>query len=121
MERYPVDLPDVLDRSYEKDIINQKYDFIDEIIQEVLVNKEKKAALTDKADRLLTHNVLGLPIFAGHHGPGVLPHLHHRRLAEGLLRNRPGDPLRRGPLRPGGHPRGAAPHLPCWWTVSSPG
>ena len=36
---------------------------IDEIIQEVLVNKEKKAALTDKADRLLTHNVLGLPIF----------------------------------------------------------
>ena len=63
MERYPVDLPDVLDRSYEKDIINQKYDFIDEIIQEVLVNKEKKAALTDKADRLLTHNVLGLPIF----------------------------------------------------------
>ena len=63
MERCPVDLPDVLDRSYEKDIINQKYDFIDEIIQEVLVNKEKKAALTDKADRLLTHNVLGLPIF----------------------------------------------------------
>ena len=31
---YPVDLPDVLDRSYEKDIINQKYDFIDEVIQE---------------------------------------------------------------------------------------
>lgn len=63
LERYPVDLPDVLDRSYEKDIINQKYDFIDEIIQEVLVNKERKAAVTDKADRILTHNVLGLPIF----------------------------------------------------------
>lgn len=60
---YPVDLPDVLDRSYEKDIINQKYDFIDEVIQEVLVNKSAKEALTDKADQLLTHRIWGLPIF----------------------------------------------------------
>lgn len=58
---YPVDLPDVLDRSYEKDIINQKYDFIDEVIQEVLVNKSAKEALTDKADQLLTHRIWGLP------------------------------------------------------------
>ena len=60
---YPVDLPEVLDRSYEKDIINQKYDFIDEVIQEVLVNKSKKEAITDKADQLLTHRIWGLPIF----------------------------------------------------------
>ncbi len=60
---YPVDLPEVLDRSYEKDIINQKYDFIDEVIQEVLVNKSAREAMTDKADRLLTHRVWGLPIF----------------------------------------------------------
>lgn len=60
---YPVDLPDVLDRSYEKDIINQKYDFIDEVIDEVLVNHEKKAALTDKADSILTNRWLGFPIF----------------------------------------------------------
>ena len=60
---YPVDLPDVLDRSYEKEIINQKYDFIDEVIQEVLVNKSAKEALTDKADQLLTHRIWGLPIF----------------------------------------------------------
>lgn len=61
--RYPVECPEALDRSYEKDIINQKYDFIDEIVQEVLVNKEKKAAVTDKADDILTHKWLGLPIF----------------------------------------------------------
>jgi len=60
---YPVDLPQVLDRSYEQEIINQKYDFIDEVIGEVLVNKSKKEALTDKVDSLLTHRVLGLPIF----------------------------------------------------------
>ncbi len=62
-EKYPVDRPDVLDRSYEQDIINQKYDFIDEIIQEVVVNREERTAVTDRADGLLTHRFLGLPIF----------------------------------------------------------
>ena len=60
---YPVDLPEILDRSYEQEIINQKYDFIDEVIQEVLVNKSKKEALTDKVDSLLTDQIWGLPIF----------------------------------------------------------
>lgn len=63
--RYPVDLPQVMDRSYEKDIINQKYDFIEEIIDEVLMNKEQKAERTDKVDGLLTHPVWGVPIFLG--------------------------------------------------------
>lgn len=63
MERYPVECPEILGRSYEKEIINQKYDFIDEIVQEVLVGREKKAELTDKVDSLLTHKWLGLPIF----------------------------------------------------------
>ena len=31
-ERYPVSLPDVIDRNYESDIINEKYDFIEEIL-----------------------------------------------------------------------------------------
>lgn len=65
MEKYPVDRPDILDRSYEKDIINQKYDFIEEIIEEVVVNKSKKVAATDKIDSYLTHQILGLPIFLG--------------------------------------------------------
>lgn len=61
----PIDRPDILDRSYEQEIINQKYDFIDEIIQEVLVNKEKKEVFTDKIDNVLTNTWLGLPIFLG--------------------------------------------------------
>ena len=65
MARYPVDLPQVMDRSYEKDIINQKYDFIEEIIDEVLMNKEQKAERTDKVDGLLTHPIWGVPIFLG--------------------------------------------------------
>lgn len=65
MARYPVDLPQVMDRSYEKDIINQKYDFIEEIIDEVLMNKEQKAERTDKIDGLLTHPIWGVPIFLG--------------------------------------------------------
>ncbi|MCB6827715.1 ferrous iron transport protein B [Megamonas funiformis] len=56
-------MPDVLDRSYEKDIIKQKYDFIEEIIQEVLVNKDKEARSTDRIDAVLTDNVWGIPIF----------------------------------------------------------
>ena len=64
-EKYPVDMPEVLDRNYESDMINQKYDFIDEIIKEVLINKEKKDALTEKADHFLTHKVWGIPIFLG--------------------------------------------------------
>lgn len=65
MEKYPIDRPDIMDRSYEKDIINQKYDFIEEIIEEVVVNKSKKVAATDKIDGFLTSQFLGLPIFLG--------------------------------------------------------
>ncbi|HIS53316.1 MAG TPA: ferrous iron transport protein B [Candidatus Onthomonas avicola] len=64
-QRYPVNLPEVIDRSYESDIINEKYDFIDEIIREVLFNKDRQDALTERADRLLTHRIWGIPIFLG--------------------------------------------------------
>ncbi len=62
-EKYPVDLPDVLDKSYESELINQKYDFIEEIIEEVVVNKTQKAAATDKIDRVFTHRFWGIPVF----------------------------------------------------------
>ena len=62
-ESYPLPLEKVIDRSYEKDIINQKYDFIEEIISEVLVNKSEKEASTEKIDRYMTDRKLGLPIF----------------------------------------------------------
>lgn len=63
IKKYPIQTADILDRSYESDIINQKYDFIHEIISEVLVNKEEKSAGTDKIDRVLTHRIWGVPIF----------------------------------------------------------
>ncbi len=59
----PLDADSIINRSYEKEMINQKYDFIEEIIGEVLVNKSKKEAATDRIDRCLTSRWLGLPIF----------------------------------------------------------
>lgn len=63
MEEFPIDLPEVLDRSYEKDVINQKYEYIEEIIEDTLFYKSEKAAFTDKVDEVLTHPVWGMPIF----------------------------------------------------------
>ena len=64
-EKYPVDLPDVLDKSYESEIINEKYDFIDEIIHEVMIHKQRQDIFTDKLDRAFTHRIWGIPIFLG--------------------------------------------------------
>lgn len=60
---YPVDLGEILDRDYEKEIIDQKFSFIEEIMAECVVNRSRKAESTDRVDRLLTHPVLGLPMF----------------------------------------------------------
>ncbi|RDU24265.1 ferrous iron transport protein B [Anaerosacchariphilus polymeriproducens] len=50
---------------YEKKIINEKYNYIEDMIQEVLFNKESKSAFTDKVDEVLTHKIWGIPIFLG--------------------------------------------------------
>ena len=63
MKKYPIDMTGIADRSYEKDIINEKYDFIEEVIDETLVNKSAKAEQTDHIDRYMTSRWLGLPIF----------------------------------------------------------
>lgn len=63
IKEYPVDLNGTVSRSYEEDMINQKYDFIERIISEVLINKAMKAASTDRVDAILTHRYFGLPIF----------------------------------------------------------
>ena len=63
MKQYPVNLSGIIDKSYEARIINEKYDFIQEIIDETLVNKSEKSAFTDKIDSVLTHSVWGVPIF----------------------------------------------------------
>lgn len=52
--------------NYEKEIINQKYDYIEEIMEECLFfKKHRNADTTDKVDRVLTHPVWGVPIFLG--------------------------------------------------------
>ncbi len=61
--KFPVNAAEFLERSYEKDIINQKYDYIEEIIEDTLFYKSEKEAFTDKVDQVLTHPVWGMPIF----------------------------------------------------------
>jgi ferrous iron transport protein B len=62
---YPIDVTDIADRSYETEIISQKYDFIEEIIEECLVGKSRKSEATDKIDAVLTNRIWGVPIFLG--------------------------------------------------------
>lgn len=62
---HPVDLTNIIDHNYEKEIINQKYDYIEGIIRECLVNKEEKAAFTNEIDEFLTHPFWGVPLFLG--------------------------------------------------------
>lgn len=63
LNNYPIDMSDVATESMETEIINQKYSFIEEITDEVLVNKDKKSAKTDKIDALFTHPFWGVPSF----------------------------------------------------------
>ena len=65
LKRHPLKQTKLIERSYEKDIINQKYDFIEEVIEETLVNKNVRSEKTDRIDYYLTHKYLGLPIFLG--------------------------------------------------------
>ena len=65
MKKYSIQMDDIVDRSYEHEITNQKFDFIEEIVEEVLMNKSKKAESTEKIDQWMTHPVFGMPIFFG--------------------------------------------------------
>lgn len=63
--KYPLDLSDIIDRSYESDIIAQKYDFIEEVMEECIVNRAEKSEKTDRIDAVLTHRIWGVPVFLG--------------------------------------------------------
>lgn len=63
MKKHPVDRPDILDKNYETQIIREKYDFIEEIIHEVLLHKEESDKLTDRLDKVLTDRFWGIPVF----------------------------------------------------------
>ena len=62
-EEHPFSLTNVVERSYEKEIIQAKYNYIEHIVNETLFHKEKKKELTDKVDALLTHPIWGVPVF----------------------------------------------------------
>ena len=60
---HPIQIANIADRSYEKEIIQCKYAYIEKIVEETLLRKSKKAAFTDKIDSVLTHPVWGIPMF----------------------------------------------------------
>ena len=64
-EKYPLNQPDLVDKSYETQIINEKYDFIQEVIDEVLLHKQRQDKFTESVDRVLTHRIWGIPMFLG--------------------------------------------------------
>ena len=43
--------------------ITKKYDYIEQIVNECIENKKEREHSTDKIDKILTHKILGLPIF----------------------------------------------------------
>lgn len=65
LKDHPVELAGIVNHSYEKQIINEKYDYVEAVIRECLFNKEEKSAMTDRIDQVLTHPVWGIPVFFG--------------------------------------------------------
>lgn len=62
-KEHPLQVTNIVDKSYEKEIISCKYNYIESVMKEILFYKNKKAATTDTVDRILTNQWLGLPIF----------------------------------------------------------
>lgn len=63
--QYGQETESIVERCYEKEIINQKYDYIEEVMEECLFYRNEKAASTDNIDRIMTHRIWGVPIFLG--------------------------------------------------------
>ncbi len=63
MEEHPIEGEDIIGRSYEKEIIQAKYAYIEHMMKEVLFYRKKKKDSTDRADQLLTHSFWGIPVF----------------------------------------------------------
>lgn len=62
-KEHPMQILNVADKNYEKQIIQRKYEYIETMIDEVLFHKEEKEQMTDKIDQVLTHPLLGVPVF----------------------------------------------------------
>ncbi|MEG1847723.1 MAG: ferrous iron transport protein B [Lachnospiraceae bacterium] len=60
---HPIEIVNIADKNYEKQIIQRKYEYIDTIVDEVLFHRNEKVQRTDQIDKLLTHPIFGVPIF----------------------------------------------------------
>ena len=58
-----MDFSELLDKNYEPTLIDERYGFIEEVMRETVFGREEKAAATERADRIMTHRIWGLPIF----------------------------------------------------------
>ncbi len=63
LKEHPIQITNIVDKSYEKDIISCKYTYIESVVKEVLFHKDRKEVATDKVDKILTSRWLGLPVF----------------------------------------------------------
>lgn len=63
LRKYPCDFTGVDITPCETQIINEKYSFIEEIMEEVVVNRAEQSRKTDRVDALLTHRIWGIPCF----------------------------------------------------------
>ncbi len=63
MDAYPIDLSGIVDGKEPNEIVNQRYDTIEEIKKEVMLGKEKSDTLTEKIDEIVTQPFWGLVIF----------------------------------------------------------
>lgn len=63
LQKYPLDLSGLADGSEPNDIVNQKYDMIQAIMNEVMLGKDKSDTLTEKIDDAVTRPFWGIVIF----------------------------------------------------------
>ena len=63
MQEHRFDSSNVVDHNYTREITQRKYEYIEQIVDEVLFHKSKHQNITDKVDRVLTHPVLGMCCF----------------------------------------------------------
>ncbi len=58
-EEHPIPVHKTIPHSYETKMIEEKYQYIEMIVKEVLFHKERKSVITDHVDRFLTGTITG--------------------------------------------------------------
>lgn len=64
-KQYPIDISDITSEEDASALVNERYDTIQEIIQEVLLGKSKSDTLTEKIDSVATRPFWGIVFFLG--------------------------------------------------------